>query len=255
MSGLVNWGFVEERSRVPENTETSRKPVVLIADDDRELCEILSYWLRERFELLVAFDGDDALTAAHRCAPDAALIDVMMPRLSGLGLIWAFTHHPRLKGLPVAVMTAYPDATVPAAGMFPTLVKPFNRDDVERVVSELVARRFVPPVPPMSQQSSHRRTERLAVSFPASLERAELSFRGALQSLSLLGGFFKSELALPIASRWTLKFQRASERFELPVEVIHNLQHGGETGVGLRFYELGLDGEQRIQKLLEELLS
>lgn len=238
-----------------ENPQTPRKPVVLIADDDRELCEILSYWLRERFELLIAFDGDDALTAAHRCSPDAAVIDVMMPRLSGLGLIWAFTHHPRLKGLPVAIMTAYPDATLPAADRFPTLVKPFGREDVERVVSELVARRFVPSVPPMSSQSSHRRTERLAVVFPASLERAELTFRGSLQSLSLLGGFFKSELALPISSRWTLKFQRGSIRFELPVEVIHNLQQGGETGVGLRFYELGLEGEQQIQRLLEELLG
>ena len=82
---------------------------VLLVDDDRDFCSMVSMWSKPEFQLLVAFDGDDGLTIAHRCLPDVALLDVMLPRLSGLGLAWAFRHHAALRDVPVAFITGYDD--------------------------------------------------------------------------------------------------------------------------------------------------
>ena len=58
---------------------------VLIADDDRELCDLL----KRRFEKLgfanisFAYTGEEALVKKMQTSPDLVLLDVMMPVLNG----------------------------------------------------------------------------------------------------------------------------------------------------------------------------
>ena len=59
-------------------------PTVLIADDSPTLRRIVSSVLeREGFEVVFAEDGVEAVQAAFRTLPDAVILDVQMPRLSG----------------------------------------------------------------------------------------------------------------------------------------------------------------------------
>ncbi|MBI3288515.1 MAG: response regulator [Elusimicrobia bacterium] len=61
----------------------SRK--ILVVDDDPSIREILSVQLtRLGYEVTVAADGAEAVEAYKLSAPDAILMDVMMPRLDGL---------------------------------------------------------------------------------------------------------------------------------------------------------------------------
>lgn len=58
---------------------------VLIADDEPDILEILKYNLvNEGYEVITAKDGDDALDKAKRHLPDLIVLDVMMPRKTGV---------------------------------------------------------------------------------------------------------------------------------------------------------------------------
>ena len=58
---------------------------ILIADDDPDILEILRYNLaQEGHEVITAKDGDEALEKARKHAPDLIVLDVMMPRKTGV---------------------------------------------------------------------------------------------------------------------------------------------------------------------------
>jgi two-component system alkaline phosphatase synthesis response regulator PhoP len=58
---------------------------VLIADDDPDILEILRYNLaQEGYEVITAKDGDEALEKARKHQPELIVLDVMMPRKTGV---------------------------------------------------------------------------------------------------------------------------------------------------------------------------
>ena len=58
---------------------------MLIADDEPDIIEILKYnLLNEGFEVITAKDGDEAIERARRTNPDLIVLDVMMPRKTGV---------------------------------------------------------------------------------------------------------------------------------------------------------------------------
>ena len=60
------------------------QPTVLVVDDDPDLRAIIEFrFRREGWTVLSAADGDEALELARANAPDACVLDVMMPRRSG----------------------------------------------------------------------------------------------------------------------------------------------------------------------------
>ncbi len=64
------------------------RPSLLIADDDPVVRSTLSMALESRFEIVaVAADGEDAVAKAAAQTPDAALVDVDMPRGGGLSAV------------------------------------------------------------------------------------------------------------------------------------------------------------------------
>ena len=61
----------------------SRK--VLIADDEPDILEILKYNLLDQgYDVVTAKDGDEALEKARRTMPDLVILDIMMPRKTGV---------------------------------------------------------------------------------------------------------------------------------------------------------------------------
>ncbi len=60
---------------------------VLVVDDDRHLCDILSELLSEAGYIVgCAHDGEDAWDEIQRRPPDVIISDIKMPRLDGIGL-------------------------------------------------------------------------------------------------------------------------------------------------------------------------
>ena len=60
---------------------------ILIVDDDKNISELLRlYLVKEGYETILAFDGEEALAVFGEERPDLVLLDVMMPKLDG----WRF---------------------------------------------------------------------------------------------------------------------------------------------------------------------
>ena len=58
---------------------------ILIVEDDRNLLDTLAYNLRrESYEVITSADGENAVETARRETPDLIVLDIMLPKLSGL---------------------------------------------------------------------------------------------------------------------------------------------------------------------------
>ena len=77
---------------------------VLVADDDKNICELLRlYLVKEGFQVVLAGDGEEALARFSAENPDIILLDVMMPRLDG----WQVCREIRKKSeCPIIMITA-----------------------------------------------------------------------------------------------------------------------------------------------------
>jgi DNA-binding response OmpR family regulator len=58
---------------------------ILLADDDVNVHQSLNaYFKREGYQILSAYDGEEALSFVRKWRPDIVLLDIMMPRMDGL---------------------------------------------------------------------------------------------------------------------------------------------------------------------------
>ena len=104
---------------------------VLIVDDAADTVKLLAYALTEQgYDVSLAYNGREALEAAAGQHPDAILLDVMMPGLSGIEVCRRLKADPALRVIPVLLVTAKElDEDVIAgldAGAEDYVVKPFN---------------------------------------------------------------------------------------------------------------------------------
>ncbi|HCF84942.1 MAG TPA: DNA-binding response regulator, partial [Ktedonobacter sp.] len=81
-----------------------KKTTILIVDDDLQLLQLVALNLElEGYAVLLAGDGQQALTQIETHAPDLVLLDVMMPRMNG----FAVCHRVReFSTVPIIIITA-----------------------------------------------------------------------------------------------------------------------------------------------------
>ncbi len=80
---------------------------ILIADDEPNILISIEYLMkREGFEVALARDGQEAIDAIVRDRPDLVLLDVMMPRKTGLEVCQEVRAHPELQDVLILMLTA-----------------------------------------------------------------------------------------------------------------------------------------------------
>ncbi|RYY60455.1 MAG: response regulator transcription factor [Chitinophagaceae bacterium] len=83
---------------------------VLIADDEPDILEILKYNLAgQGYEVITAKDGDEALDKAKRTQPDLIVLDVMMPKKTGVEVCQVLRMLPAFKETLIIFLTAVND--------------------------------------------------------------------------------------------------------------------------------------------------
>jgi two-component system alkaline phosphatase synthesis response regulator PhoP len=89
--------------------EVKRKRI-LIADDEPDILEIVQYNLeKEGYEVFTAKDGDDALTKARLQKPDLIILDIMMPKRTGVEVCEILRSQPGFKDTLIIFLTAMSD--------------------------------------------------------------------------------------------------------------------------------------------------
>lgn len=82
------------------------KKKILVVDDERDFVDMVKLRLEsENFEVIVAYDGEEALDKVEKDHPDAVLLDIMMPNLDGLAVLKRIRK--KDKNLPVYMLTAF----------------------------------------------------------------------------------------------------------------------------------------------------
>lgn len=91
---------------------------VLIADDEPDILEILKYNLsNEGYEVITAKDGDEALEKARRTRPDLVVLDVMMPKKTGVEVCQWLRAQPAFKETLIIFLTALNDEGTQVKGL------------------------------------------------------------------------------------------------------------------------------------------
>ncbi len=125
----------------PQSPPEEEKPTILIADNDPAVREVLGRMMTfQGYVVLYAEDGEAALSAIFESSPDLILLDVYMPKQSGLDVLYRM----RAEGMgtPVVVIsggsyaTMVRDAKLLGARF---LAKPINFEELESTVKELLA--------------------------------------------------------------------------------------------------------------------
>ncbi len=128
-------------SYLPASASPAAQSLVLIAEDEAEIADILAAYLqRHGLRTLHAADGREALVMHQTCKPDLLLLDVQMPRLDG----WQVLSEIRARGdTPVIMLTALDQDLDKLMGLRMgrmTMVKPFNPAEVVARVQAVLRR-------------------------------------------------------------------------------------------------------------------
>ncbi|MEE8354101.1 MAG: response regulator [Dehalococcoidales bacterium] len=118
--------------------------LVLVVDDDQDARNILQRTLQQAgFEVAVAVDGAEALRLVPELGIGVVLLDVRMPRLSGIDVLKHLVE--TVPGICIMMVTAVRDTETAVAAMklgaYDYVTKPFNRDNVVLAVQRAVERR------------------------------------------------------------------------------------------------------------------
>jgi DNA-binding response OmpR family regulator len=124
----------------------SRKPLVLVVEDDPDLGDTIVAFLKEEgLEAKLARDGDQAMRLVDQLAPAAMILDLMMPRRDGFSVLRELRADGRIATLPVIVVTAIFGLSerlyATELGAADYVTKPFELDELlERVRNVLASR-------------------------------------------------------------------------------------------------------------------
>ncbi len=122
------------------------KSVVLVADDDRDILDLLAFRLgRAGYEVVSASDGEEALRLAVERKPDLAVLDVMMPKLDGYEVTRRMRADESTKRIPVILLTArvqeHDVARGFEVGADDYMKKPFSPAELRARVQAIIGRR------------------------------------------------------------------------------------------------------------------
>ncbi|MDO4897500.1 MAG: Hpt domain-containing protein, partial [Moraxella sp.] len=97
----------QSRSVKPMKVKATHRDLIMVVDDSVTVRKVTSRFLeRHGFDVLVAKDGVDAIEKLQDALPDLMLLDIEMPRMDGFEVATQVRNSPRLKGLPIIMITS-----------------------------------------------------------------------------------------------------------------------------------------------------
>ncbi|MGH2956532.1 MAG: response regulator [Solirubrobacterales bacterium] len=119
-------------------------PLVLVADDEQDILELIRMVLEEEgYEVIAVSDGVEALRTANQRRPDLCVLDVMMPGVDGYDVTRVLKRDEELRRIPVVLLTARTEPENVArgreAGADEYLSKPFLPEELQQAVRSVLS--------------------------------------------------------------------------------------------------------------------
>ncbi len=118
---------------------------ILLIEDDKDIVELVRYNLeKEDFQVLAVGDGVSGLAQVKKSPPDLLLLDLMLPKLSGLEICKDIRRDSSLNRLPILMLTARGDEADRVVGLElgadDYVTKPFSPRELVARVKALLRR-------------------------------------------------------------------------------------------------------------------
>ena len=112
---------------------------VHVIDDNADTLQLFQRYLTgTQFDLTSSRDPEEALAAVVEAAPQAIVLDVMLPGVDGWELLGRLREHPQTRGIPVVICTILPQEKLALAlGAAAFLQKPFTRGALLSMLASL----------------------------------------------------------------------------------------------------------------------
>ncbi len=134
--------LVPDSAPAKASHEKSRKPVVLIVEDNADVRTYIHGFLQETYAIVEAANGKEALKAAEERTVDLVISDVMMPEMDGITMCRAMKGDERTNHIPVILLTARATAEGKLEGLDigadDYIIKPFDSREVLARVKNLI---------------------------------------------------------------------------------------------------------------------
>jgi two-component system alkaline phosphatase synthesis response regulator PhoP len=122
----------------------AEKQRILLVDDEPSIVKMVGKRLEvEGFEVLVAMDGQEALTKARGEAPDLIVLDLMLPKLNGYEVCTMLKQDTRFQHIPIVLFTAKAQEKDEQLGMEcganAYVRKPFRAQELLEKIRALIA--------------------------------------------------------------------------------------------------------------------
>ena len=118
---------------------------ILIAEDENDIRDLIIFTLRlAEYEVVAAWDGEEAIDLARKERPDLIMMDVRMPRMTGYEACAILKSDPTLKDIPVVFLSAKGQNSEVQAGLkvgaVEYLLKPFVPDQLTKRIKNILAK-------------------------------------------------------------------------------------------------------------------
>jgi len=131
--------------------EPATRQTILVADDDPDLVALVARRLTKAgYRVITAGDGEEAVVKAEQFLPHLCVLDVMMPKLTGIEVISRLRAHPETRMIRTVLISAGSRHNVEVPGL-PTgaddyIKKPFGPQELANRVRALLADRRPSPM-------------------------------------------------------------------------------------------------------------
>lgn len=148
---------VAPKKAVPEAQKTPAEKIrIMVVDDDKDTCQMLSTLLGEEFDVIDAHDGITAIERAIRYKPDLFIIDGMLPRLTGYQLTMMLKKNREFYKAPIVMISGKASSRdqeyARSLGITHFVAKPFTPQQIVEVTHAIVR-----------QADFTRRTDRISI--------------------------------------------------------------------------------------------
>ena len=118
---------------------------IVIVEDEPDAADLFEEMLRvDQYEVIKTHNGGGALTVIQNEMPDAVLLDIMMPDISGIDVLRFMRREPSLQHIPVVIVSAKglpSDVKVGLqAGAAAYLTKPVSFHDLANAIEKAVSK-------------------------------------------------------------------------------------------------------------------
>ena len=125
--------------------EESTKPILLVVEDNSDLCMYINESLKEQFKIITASDGNKGYRKANEIIPDLIITDIMMPDMDGYQLCEKLKKDELTMHIPIIILTALTSENSKIQGLETGaddyITKPFNTNILKLKVKNLIESR------------------------------------------------------------------------------------------------------------------